>query len=323
MDLIRVVVLMPVRDDWTSAAELIRRLDQTIRSHPYALHIVMVDDGSVRGWQSAQFQRSFEAVHSITVLRLRRNVGHQRAIAVGIGYVEQNVVCDALLVMDADGEDTPEGALQLLDAFSNLNGAKAVFAERVRRSESLTFRISYHLYRTVHFLLTGIKVRVGNFSILPRAYLGTLVVLSELWNHYAAAVFHSKLPFALVPVPRGTRIDGVSKMNFVALVAHGLSAISVFADVVGVRILIVSLAGSALVAAGIVTAIVLRLFSDLAIPGWATYATGTLFMILIQLITIATSFTFFMLSNRTNLGFMPLRDYSLFIAETADVYRHE
>ena len=44
---------------------------------------------------------------------------------------------------------------------------------------------------------------------------------------------------------------------------------------------------------------------------------------MIQLITIATSFTFFVLSNRTNLGFIPLRDYSMFVEGATDIYSHE
>jgi hypothetical protein len=64
----------------------------------------------------------------------------------------------------------------------------------------------------------------------------------------------------------------------------------------------------------------IRLFTDRAIPGWATYAAGTLAIIAIQMVTIATSFTFFVLSNRTNLGFLPLRDYALFVEEAEDIY---
>ena len=147
--------------------------------------------------------------------------------------------------------------------------------------------------------------------------------MSELWNHYAAAVFRSKLPFEMIPIPRGTRINGISRMNFVALVSHGLSAISVFGDIVGVRLLISALAGSVLAGFGTILVVAIRLFTDRAIPGWATYATGTLVIIAIQMITIATSFTFFVLSNRANLGFVPLLDYSLFVEETADIYSHE
>jgi hypothetical protein len=164
---------------------------------------------------------------------------------------------------------------------------------------------------------------VGNFSILPATYLGTLVVMSEMWNHYAAAVFRSKLPFTMIPIPRGTRIAGMPKMHFVALVSHGLSAISVFADVVGVRLMIGSLLGSLTASLGIVSIVMIRLFTDKAIPGWATYATGILAIVMIQFVTIAASFTLFMLSGRMNQGFVPLRDYSLFVEVVFDVYTHE
>ena len=46
---------MPIRDDWASAAELIRRLDQTISSYPFGLHVLLVDDGSVQSYRSADF----------------------------------------------------------------------------------------------------------------------------------------------------------------------------------------------------------------------------------------------------------------------------
>ena len=67
----------------------------------------------------------------------------------------------------------------------------------------------------------------------------------------------------------------------------------------------------------------IRLFTPFAIPGWATYAAGTLAIILIQCLTIAASSTFFMLSSRTNTGFIPLRDHALFIASVAEIYRNE
>ena len=112
-------------------------------------------------------------------------------------------------------------------------------------------------------------------------------------------------------------------MNFVSLVTHGLSAVSVFADVVGVRLLIGSLAGSLLAAIGIVIVVAVRLFTNEAIPGWATYTAGTLSIILIQLVTIATCFTFFMLSARTALRFVPCRDVQFFVDEVIHIYPHD
>jgi hypothetical protein len=308
---------MPLRDDWASSGELIRHLDRHLSSYPCHVQVLLVDDGSVQRASSSDFQSQFTVVRSIRILRLRRNLGHQRAIAIGLVHVEKAMPCDAILVMDADGEDTADGALQLLRDFS---GSTAIFAERSRRTESFVFRVFYQMYKALHLVLTGISVRVGNFSILPSHYLGTLVVMSELWNHYAAAVFRSGLPFTTTPIPRGHRIAGTSRMNFVSLTAHGMSAISVFGDIVGVRLLIACMAGSAMAAIGILTVTAIRAFTDWAVPGWATYSVGLLVIILIQFITMAISFTFTILSNRINLSFVPLRDYELFVADARDIY---
>lgn len=250
-------------------------------------------------------------------MHLRRNLGHQRAIAIGLVHVHKAVSCDAVLVMDGDGEDTPEGALQLLRAF---DGQSAIFAKRSRRTESFTFRVFYRLYKLAHQVLTGLRVEVGNFSILPSRDLITLVVMSELWNHYAAAMIRSGLPLATTPIPRGHRIAGKSKMNFVSLAAHGMSAISVYGDIVGVRLLFASIAGSLLAVIGILAVVWIRVFTNHAIPGWATYSAGTLVVILIQFVALGLSFTFTFLSNRINLSFVPLRDYELFVAGFQDVY---
>jgi glycosyltransferase involved in cell wall biosynthesis len=320
---LQIIILMPLRDDWPSASRLILRIDQATSSLSCAIEVLLVDDGSLQTYDPADFQGKFSVVRKIRTLRLRRNLGHQRAIAIGLAFIQKTASCDAVLVMDSDGEDTPDGVVKLLHTFLEKNREKAVFAERGRRSESFVFRCFYHLYRGLHRGLTGIRVRVGNFSIIPSKYLTSLVAMPELWNHYAAAVFRSKLPFLMVSIPRGTRISGESKMNFVALVSHGLSAISVFGDIVGVRLLIGSLTASFLAGLGIGLVVIIRFFTDLAIPGWATYATGTLAIMMIQFVTIASCFTFFMLSGRANLGFVPLRDYLLFVEECADLYSHE
>jgi hypothetical protein len=261
-------------------------------------------------------------VRRIRILRLRRNLGHQRAIGLGLAYVAVEMPCDAVLVMDSDGEDTPEGACQLLNTFVAQGGNHVVFAQRARRAEGLVFRTFYFLYRKVHRMLTGISVRVGNFSVVPFADLDTIVVLSELWNHYAAAIFRSKLRFTMTPIARGPRLAGESRMNFGALVAHGLSAISVFGDTVGVRVLLAALGGAVLAFVGLMAVVAIRLFTTQAIPGWATYAAGTMAVIVVQFVTLATTFTLFVLSNRTNLGFIPLRDYPLFIGKVSDIYVH-
>jgi glycosyltransferase involved in cell wall biosynthesis len=322
---LHVVVLLPVRDDWISAAELIASLDRTISASKsnVCLDVLMVDDASVESWLSTQFDFRFSVVRRVQVLRLLRNLGHQRAIAAGLVHIEAKMPCEAVLVMDADGEDTPSGALQLIEEFLQARGKVLVFAERARRTESLMFRAFYQTYKALHRILTGISVRVGNFSIMPRTYLSTMIVVSELWNHYAAAVFRSRLSFTMIPIPRGHRIAGSSHMNFAALVIHGLSAVSVFAEEVGVRLLIGTLSGSLGVVIGFAIFLLVRMLTNHSLPGWTNYVIGTLSIILIQVVTIAACFTFFMLSGRAAMAFIPRRDAPLFVKEVLNIYPND
>jgi hypothetical protein len=46
----------------------------------------------------------------------RRNLGHQRAIAIGLGYLKATVPGKFLIVMDSDGQDRPEDVRRLLAA---------------------------------------------------------------------------------------------------------------------------------------------------------------------------------------------------------------
>src|SRR6478672_2331601 len=100
---------MPLRDDWESAAELIRRLDRALTPRDCTVEVLLVDDASAQQCRVEDFQMEWSTVRAIQVLRLRRNLGHQRAIAIGLVHIQQTIDCEAVVVMDADGEDTAEG----------------------------------------------------------------------------------------------------------------------------------------------------------------------------------------------------------------------
>jgi hypothetical protein len=141
-----------------------------------------------------------------------------------------------------------------------------------------------------------------------------------LWNHYAAAVFKVRLPNDSIPTARAHRLMGESRMNFVALVSHGLSALSVHAEVIGVRLLVLSGITATVVSVLIAMVVALRLLTSLAIPGWATTAAGLLLVLLFQTIAAAVFFVFLVLHGRSQPLFIPIRDYSFFVDGTRRVY---
>jgi len=306
----KLVILMPVYNDWTAVGLLLPLLEKALTAHQMKAEILIVDDGSTDPIPSILRQATFTAFESIDVLPLKRNLGHQRAIAIGLCFIEANRSCDAVVVMDCDGEDDPDDVPRLVHECIANGGQKIIFAARRRRSENLAFKLFYHFYRLTHFLLTGVKVRVGNFSIVPEASLRRLVVVSELWNHYAAAVHKAKLPLAILPTRRGERLYGSSRMNLVALVVHGLSAMAVFGDRIGVRLLLLVCLGMVFAGSALLAVIGVRFFTHLAIPGWATYAVGLLLVMLMQMLVVVLVFAFVILASRDTASIIPARDYA-------------
>jgi hypothetical protein len=168
--------------------------------------------------------------------------------------------------------------------------------------------------------LTGKQFRFGNFSVIPYSFLSRLSVMSEGWNHYAAAILKARIPYQEVDTIRGNRLSGQSKMNFVSLIIHGLSSISVYSEVVGVRLLVATffLTIISVLLIGVVVSV--RFFTNLAIPGWATYASAFLILILLQSVTLSLFFSFIVLNGRDNATFIPQRDYHYFIANQCQIY---
>jgi polyisoprenyl-phosphate glycosyltransferase len=310
----KTIIVIPIFDDWTSLDVLVTKLDAVLTEHGLRSDLLVVDDASIAEAPQRTFvEKTLRALGRIDVLRLRHNLGHQRAIAIGLAYLENERAHDVVVVMDGDGEDDPADVPRLISRLHEERSEKIVFAERTRRSESLAFRLCYALYRIAHRILTGRGVRVGNFSAVPRRRLSSLVAVSALWNHYAAAAYQSRQPTCTIPTQRAPRIHGTSRMNVVALVAHGLSAISVQSEVVGVRLVVMAIVIALLATAGLLATVLVRTLTELAIPGWATYTAGLLLLILSQALLSAIVFSFMILAGRQGTTFLPLRDYRHYV----------
>ena len=315
----KLTILMPVYNDWQALSRLLPSLDSELRNAGYRAAVLLIDDGSTTP-PPARFSSSFEAITTIDILSLKRNLGHQRAIAIGLSYIaEEHSEC-SVIIMDADGEDSASDVPRLITASRANVGEKIVFAARTKRSEGILFTFFYHLYRMLHFLLIGLRVRVGNFSIVPPGLLKRLVAVSELWSHYAAAVHKAKLPMELIPSERGKRLDGSPRMDLVSLVVHGLSAMAVFGDRIGVRLLITVSIAMGMTISALAVVVAIRLGTDFAIPGWATYAAGLLFVMLIQMLLVILVFVFVILAARNAASIIPMHDFEQFISKLHRIY---
>jgi hypothetical protein len=299
------VILVPVYND--------QECLELFCNHPVFNHlsidftVLVVNDGSSNfDFKPERFP------YKIEVLNLKSNLGHQKALAIGLSYILHHRKTSHVVLMDVDGEDNPWHIEALLECASE-TPETVITAKRMRRKEKQPFRSGYQLYKLVFRVLTGKKIGFGNFLLLPFSGISRLVYRNEAWNHLAAAVIKSGIPRRSLSLERNVRFAGESKMNFNRLVLHGLGAVTVFIETVTTRLLISSLILLFVTSVTILTVIIIRSFTNLAIPGWASTVTAVMFVIFLQsfLLTLFTLLLY--LSSQSQRQFIPGIDYKEFI----------
>lgn len=268
------VVVTPVYEDAEAAKKLFSNLQSQFGS---TFSLVAVDDGSLAHPLTKEILQATK-VQGV-VLELKRNLGHQRAIAIGINYASTHFPNSNIVVMDSDGEDSPNSIPQLLKALTE--NVDIVVAERRSRVESFKFQAFYALYKKFFKLFTGKVINFGNFMAIKPAAAKRLAVMQELWLHLAACVLVSKLRIVRCPIDRASRYAGKSKMNFVGLVLHGVKGLMVFAEEVFVRVGIFCAAVAFISILLMPIPLVLKM-AGLATPGWSSMLIGLFLLIFIQ-----------------------------------------
>tara|TARA_R110001599_G_scaffold145321_1_gene327612 strand:- start:64346 stop:65308 length:963 start_codon:yes stop_codon:yes gene_type:complete len=301
-----IVIVTPVFEDSVAATRLFAELASSLGNDIY---IVAVDDGSVGEPLGIGSIRS--AGIDGAVITLKRNVGHQRAIAIGLSYVEENLSgCQRVIVMDSDGEDLPASIAELVKPL-DIESVDIVVAERKSRVETLRFRVFYVVYQWLFRVLSGHNISFGNFMAFKPAALRRLLAMQELWIHVAGCVLASRLRVVRLALDRGPRYTGQSKMNFVGLALHGFRGLMIFAEDVLVRVGMACALIAVLSIVGGTAAIILKIFS-FATPGWFSVALGILLLVFLQTGTI-TLMTL-MLTGVVKGNTISFVDYRSFIA---------
>jgi polyisoprenyl-phosphate glycosyltransferase len=313
-------IVVPTFNDWTSLARLIKEIDALPELEGFYFSILAVDDGSNDRDLIPILTGRYGRIHSITAVELACNLGHQRAIAIGLVQALKTQDADCIIVMDSDGEDRPQDIRKLVDHW-HAAPSSIVCAQRAHRSESISFKMFYAIYKLLFKMLTGAHIDFGNFCLIPRNLLAAVCHNSSSWNHLAATLVRSRLPIQRIPTDRGRRYAGQSQMNLVSLIMHGMSAMSVYGDVVLVRVLISLLGLSALSIAGLAVVFTLRLFTDFAIPGWASGVAGNLFVILLQSVVFALISAFIILSTRSTKTVVPIVDAHTYVTRSVELMR--
>jgi polyisoprenyl-phosphate glycosyltransferase len=242
----------------------------------------------------------------VTVLRPPFNLGHQRALVYALRKALPAIADeDAVVTMDADGEDRPEDLPRLLrELQAKPSGERpVVLALRTKRRESLGFKVLYRGFRLLFRSLTGATVRSGNFAALPGAVARRALLHPTFDLSYSSAILALDLPIAYVPCERGERYEGRSKMTYGKLAMHGLRMLMPFTDRIAIRALGTFVFFGVLGAVLAAIVVCLKLFTSSTIPGWTSYiALGALIVSLVALGTFVSLFVLFSQTRAVSLA---------------------
>jgi polyisoprenyl-phosphate glycosyltransferase len=268
-------LVSPVFFDVESYTRLRERASEELAKHSTPdVRFVAVDDTA--GADPAI--RQLEALPDQLVITPPFPLGHQRALVFGLRRLSTMLrETDAVVTLDADGEDQPQDLPRLLAALREEAGSlrTVVVAARTRRRESPSFKIMYMFFKAFFRLMSGTVIRSGNYA----AYRGWLTLNVLFHPHFDLAYSSSLLALGLkvrrVPCERGVRFAGASKMTYLKLIQHGLRMLMPFADRLATRGLVFF---ASLLVLGLPVAAVLvglRLSGHLLVEGWIIYAVCT------------------------------------------------
>jgi len=226
------IILIPIYNDRDSLTKLIDNINSEIKDLNSEISVVVVNDASSQ--QIIDQYQNIKNINSIEIINMRENRGHARCIATGLKYIFKKKEFDYIIPMDGDGEDRPEeikNFVQLAEQYEN----QSIIGERIKRSESIFFKLCYLTHKIITLTFTGQSIKFGNFTCLSKSTVEKMLNEKATWNSFSGSLKKIENNLLTIPSVRGARYFGPSKMSFFNLLKHSLSIISVFRKTVLIR----------------------------------------------------------------------------------------
>jgi dolichol-phosphate mannosyltransferase len=276
-------IVVPCYNEEAVLRELHGRLVGVLEQMPEtAFEIVYTDDGSHD--QTPYILLQLQASDSrVRVVSLSRNFGHQIATTAGLEHASG----DAVVIIDADLQDPPEVVPEMLERWRD--GYQVVYGLRAKRAGETTFKrwTAKVFYRLINRLSEiEIPLDVGDFRLLDRKVVDTLLAMPERDRFLRGMVSWIGFKQVAVIYDRAPRHAGQSKYPLVKMVRFAVDSVISF-SFVPLRLAIwVGFGAIAASFAGIIYALVVRLYTTDWVRGWASVFTAVLFLGGVQLITL-------------------------------------
>lgn len=274
-------IVVPVFNERETLPELYRQLTGQMAATRHDYEIVLVDDGS-RDGSTGMIRELAERDPRVRGLRLSRNFGHEAAIEAGM----RDARGDAVAVMDADLQDSPDALGRLIAAWEE--GADVAYAVRRNRKEGRLLRMAFSgFYRLAGRMMSiDLPEDAGPFSLMSRRAVDVLNAMPEHNRYFPGLRAFTGFRQVAVEVERQERLAGETKYSISKRAAGAVNAIVSFSKLPlrTVTVLGFVTAGISLLS-GLYVAVSSIVSSDLA-PGWASLMVVVLFLAGVQLVTL-------------------------------------
>ena len=90
-------------------------------------------------------------------------MGSQKAISVGLKYLESKAKNTIITILDSDGEDDVNKIPVMINEAEN-NPEKIIVSTRTKRRENSFFKIAYFFHKFLTFIFTLKWISYGNFA---------------------------------------------------------------------------------------------------------------------------------------------------------------
>jgi hypothetical protein len=221
----RIIILIPVFNDWESLIKLINELNENIKEFKKInFDCLVINDASTVTQPKLMKPSNFK---TLSIFNMKENRGHARCNAFGIRYIANNKMFDNLILMDGDGEDRPVEIKNLISEIIN-NPNISVVAKRVKRSEGFFFQLLYKIHKILTYIFTGKNINFGNYSCLIKKDVEKICSEASLWSSYSGTIKKNLKELNGINSIRGLRYFGPSQMSLFKLLIHSFSIIAVF-----------------------------------------------------------------------------------------------
>lgn len=243
--------------------------------------IYYVDDGSRdRTWEMiGEYSQTLPLVSGI---KLTRNRGHQNALLCGL----MTAPGDVLISLDADLQDDLDAIPRMVQAYRE--GNEIVFGVRRLRTKDTFFKrfTAESYYKLLAFVGVQIVYNHADYRLMSRRAIETLRDYDETHLFLRALVLQLGYKSTIVEFERAQRFAGESKYplkKMVGLAWQGITSFTAYPlrMITGAGF-VVSIGSLGLAA----WALFVRVFTDDALPGWASVVIPTYFLGGVQLLSL-------------------------------------